>query len=382
LTPATRRHPPTTRSQNIRSTNTRQTKRSAVVVTSQGNHTTPVKPLSGAAGAVATTAAPTSRFRKSAAAGRGRGAGKADRTGRKRRKAPTRSKAASRHDLPVALLLILPAVAGFAIFFAYPTLRGIYLSFTEFHVLTPPKWAGLSNFHELFGDEVFWHSLLVTVYFVALAVIFGSLISLVTAVILHRVTKSGLLRGVILLPFLISNVIAALVWQWMLDPQLGVLNIVLKHLTGHTIMFFGSGHWAIPSLAAISVWKWMGYYALLIFAGLQTIPPTIYEAGRVDGADEIQMFRRLTVPLLRPILVMVVVLTVINSFQVFDIVAVTTRGGPANASNVLQMYIYDKAFRQFDFGYAATMSLALFALLILVTFTQLRLARADESDLN
>jgi multiple sugar transport system permease protein len=126
----------------------------------------------------------------------------------------------------------------------------------------------------------------------------------------------------------------------------------------------------------------MGYYALLIFAGLQTIPSTIYEAGRVDGASEAQMFRRLTVPLLRPILVMVVVLTVINSFQVFDIVQVTTKGGPANASNVLQMYIYDKAFRQFDFGYAATMSLALFALLIAVTFTQLRLARANESDLN
>jgi multiple sugar transport system permease protein len=126
----------------------------------------------------------------------------------------------------------------------------------------------------------------------------------------------------------------------------------------------------------------MGYYALLIFAGLQTIPPTIYEAGRVDGASEVQMFRRLTVPLLRPILVMVVVLTVINSFQVFDIVQVTTEGGPANASNVLQMYIYRKAFRQFDFGYAATMSLALFALLIAVTFTQLRLARANESDLN
>ena len=241
---------------------------------------------------------------------------------------------------------------------------------------------GLANFHELLHDDVFWHSLLVTVYFVVLAVVFGTLVSLVTAVVLHRVTRSSALRGVILLPFLISNVIAALVWQWMLDPQLGIIDIALKHLTGHSILFFGSGSWAIPSLAAISVWKWMGYYALLIFAGLQTIPGTIYEAGRVDGASEIQMFRRLTVPLLRPILVMVVVLTVINSFQVFDIVQVTTKGGPANASNVLQMYIYDKAFSQFDFGYAATMSLALFALLIAVTFTQLRLARADESDLS
>ncbi|GHK03842.1 carbohydrate ABC transporter permease [Streptomyces sp. NPDC003753] len=335
-----------------------------MVVTSQGNPTTPVPPPSAA---VATTATRPGRPRTVRKPGR---------------HTPTRSAAARRRDLPAALLLILPAVAGFAVFFAYPTLRGIYLSFTDFHVLTPPHWVGLANFREMSGDDVFWHSLLVTVYFVVLSVCFGTLISLVTAVVLHRVARSSVLRGVILLPFLISNVIAALVWQWMLDPQLGVVNIVLRHLTGHSILFFGSGGWAIPSLAAISVWKWMGYYALLIFAGLQTIPPTIYEAGRVDGASEVQMFRRLTVPLLRPILVMVVVLTVINSFQVFDIVQVTTRGGPANASNVLQMYIFDKAFRQFDFGYAATLSLALFALLITVTFTQLRLARAGESDLN
>nr|WP_168515066.1 sugar ABC transporter permease [Streptomyces sp. S1D4-11]QIZ00459.1 sugar ABC transporter permease [Streptomyces sp. S1D4-11] len=337
-----------------------------MVVTSQGNHATSVKPRSGEPGAVATTATSPSK-------GSNRKA---------RRSSATRSAAARRRDLPVALLLILPAVIGFATFYAYPTLRGIYLSFTDFHVLTPPQWVGLANFREMFGDDVFWHSLLVTVYFVLLSVGFGTVISLVTAVVLHRVTRSSVLRGVILLPFLISNVIAALVWQWMLDPTLGIVNIALKDLTGHSILFFGSGGWAIPSLAAISVWKWMGYYALLIFAGLQTIPPTIYEACRVDGAGEVQMFRSTTVPLLRPILVMVVVLTVINSFQVFDIVQVTTKGGPANASNVLQMYIYDKAFRQFDFGYAATMSLALFALLIAVTFTQLRLARANESDLN
>jgi multiple sugar transport system permease protein len=186
---------------------------------------------------------------------------------------------------------------------------------------------------------------------------------------------------VILLPFLISNVVAALVWQWMLDPQLGILNVLLKSLTGDTVQFFGAG-WAIPTLAVISIWKWMGYFAVLIFAGLQTIPPAIYEAGRVDGASEPQMFFRLTLPLLRPILVMVVVLSVINSFQVFDVVQVTTQGGPANASNVLQMYIYRKAFGEFDFGYAATMSLALLVLLIGVTFTQLRLARANESDLS
>ncbi|MFC1413939.1 carbohydrate ABC transporter permease [Streptacidiphilus sp. N1-12] len=290
--------------------------------------------------------------------------------------------AAHRHDGRLAWVLISPALVGFLVFFAYPTVRGIYLSFTDFHVLTPPKWTGLANFRELLGDDVFWHSLRVTLYFVLLSVVLGVLISLVTAVVLHRLTKSTVIRGLILLPFLISGVVAALVWSWMLDPQLGIVNVLLDKLTGHTVMFFGTSAWAVPSLAAISVWKSMGYNAVLIFAGLQTIPATVYEAGRIDGASELQMFRRLTVPLLRPILVMVVILSVISSFQVFDIVQVTTKGGPADASNVLQMYIYDKAFSQFDFGYAATMSLALFVMLIAITFTQMRLARANESDLN
>jgi multiple sugar transport system permease protein len=232
------------------------------------------------------------------------------------------------------------------------------------------------------GDSVFWHSLLVTVYFVGLSVVFGVLLSLVTAVVLHRLTGSTVIRGLILLPFLISGVVAALVWQWMLDPQLGIISQVLEKITGWHPLFFSDSTWAVPSLAAVSVWKSLGYNAVLIFAGLQTIPRTVYEAGRLDGASEMQMFRRLTVPLLRPILVMVVVLTVIGSFQVFDIVQVTTQGGPENASMVLQMYIYQKGFGELDFGYASTMSLALFVLLIAITFTQMRLARANESDLS
>lgn len=289
---------------------------------------------------------------------------------------------AHRNDGRLAWVLIAPALLGFLVFFLYPTLRGIYLSFTDFKVLTPPTFTGFDNFVRLFGDQVFWSSLGITVYFVLLSVVFGMTISLVTAVVLHRLTSNTVVRGIIILPFLISGVVAATTWSWMLDSQLGVVNMLIEQLTGEPIMFLGSRAWAIPSIAMISVWKSMGYNAIIIFAGLQTIPPTIYEAGRIDGANEVQMFRRLTLPLLRPILAMVLVLTVIGSFQVFDIVAVTTKGGPANASNVLQMYIYDKAFGQFDFGYGATMSLALFAMLIIITFLQMRLMRASESDTN
>ncbi|MBP2472012.1 multiple sugar transport system permease protein [Crossiella equi] len=284
-------------------------------------------------------------------------------------------------DARAAWLFAGPAVLGFGVFFAYPALRALYLSFTEFHVLTPPRWTGLDNFVQLWRDEVFWDSLVTTFWFVVLAVALGVAFAVVTAVMMHRLTRSVALRGAIILPFLISGVVAALTWQWLLDPQLGIVNVWLKELFGQHVFFFNEG-WAIPSLAVINTWKWLGYYAVLVFAGLQAIPPTVYEAGRVDGAGEVRMFRHLTLPLLRPVLVMVVVLNVISAFQVFDIVQVTTKGGPANASNVLQLYIYNKAFSQFDFGYASAMSVALFAMLALITFSQLRLARANESDLD
>lgn len=302
---------------------------------------------------------------------------------RPRRRTPPRAiSPAHRQDWKLAWILVAPALIGFVVFAAYPTLRGVYLSFTDFKVLTPPTWIGLDNFRELAGDDMFWDSLGVTAYFVLLSVIGTIVVAMVTAVILHRLTSSTVVRGMIILPFLISSVVAGVTWSWMLDAQLGIVNILLKELTGETVMFLADKAWAIPSLALISVWKTMGYTTILVFAGLQTIPPPVYEAGRIDGASEIQMFWRITLPLLRPILAMVVILTVIGAFQVFDLVQVTTKGGPAGATNVLQMYIYNKAFSQFDFGYASTMSLALFAMLIVITFIQMRLTRANESDTN
>ena len=285
-------------------------------------------------------------------------------------------------DWRLALVLVLPAAVGFIVFAAVPVLRGIYLSFTRFRILTPPTWTGLDNYRRLFGDDVFWKSLGVTVQYVVLSVILGLAVSLATAVIMHRLTRSTVVRGLVLLPFLVSGVVAALIWQWMLDPGLGIVNVAVKAITGHNVLFLGSQGWVIPTLAFIGVWKSMGYNAILIFAGLQTIPAQIYEAGRLDGASEPRMFAHLTLPLLRPIMAMVAVLTVISSFQVFDLVAVTTKGGPANASNVLPLYIYAKGFSQFDFGYALTMSMALFVLLLAITFVQLRLLRANESDTN
>lgn len=290
--------------------------------------------------------------------------------------------AAHRRDGRIAWLLIAPSVVGFLAFAAYPTLRSIALSFTDFRVLTPPTWIGLDNYAELLADAVFWRSLWVTLEFVVMTVVLTLVLALATAVVMHRLAASSLVRGVVILPFLISGVVAGVVWSWMLDSQLGIVNIFLEAVTGHTVRFLSDPTWVIPSLALINVWKTLGYTSVLIFAGLQTIPPQVYEAGRVDGAGEFAMFRRITLPLLRPVMAMVVVLTLINAFQVFDLVHVTTKGGPANASNVLQIYIYSKAFAQFDFGYASAMAIVLFAMLAAISFLQLRLLRASESDTN
>jgi ABC-type sugar transport system permease subunit len=286
-----------------------------------------------------------------------------------------------RGDARLAWVLIAPAVIGFLVFAVYPTLRGLYFSFTDYRLLSPPKWLGLGNFVDLIHDDTFWASLRVTVYFVLIAVALTLVVSTLTAAVLHRVTSSTVVRGLIILPFLISSVVAATVWSWMLDSQLGIVNVVVHAFGGDGIQFLTSREWAIPSVAFIHVWKNVGYTSIILFAGLQTIPPEIYEAGRIDGASEVNMFFRLTLPLLRPILALVLVLNVIGAFQVFDIISVATKnGGPANATNVLQMYIYRKGFGQLDFGYASAMSMALFVLLLTITFAQMRMLRANESD--
>jgi len=287
-----------------------------------------------------------------------------------------------RNDLWLALVFIAPAAVGFAVFLAWPTVRGIYLSFTSYNLLTPPEFTGLQNYVRLAQDSIFWHSMVVTVEYVVINIVIQTVVALFIAVMMHRLTKSTFVRGIVLAPYLVSNVVAALVWLWILDTQLGIGNEMLAALGLDRIPFLQSDVWGIPSIALINVWRHVGYTALLIFAGLQSLPETVYEAGRIDGASEWKMFWRITVPLLRPILSLVLIITVIGSFQVFDTVAVTTQGGPANATNVVQNYIYNLAFGRFQFGYASAVSVALLIVLSIITIIQYRLTRSGESDLD
>lgn len=289
---------------------------------------------------------------------------------------------ATRRQTWTAVAFIAPSLLGFVVFYFWPTLRGIYLSFTEYDVFTDPVWVGFDNYTRLFGDETFWNSARVTLQYVLINITLQTVLALALAVLIHRVTQSTFLRSVVVAPYLVANVVVALVWFWMLDYQIGIVNQGIEWLGGNAIAFFGDESWAIPTIALVNTWRHVGYTALLIFAGLQMIPKDVYEAARTDGASEWKMFWRITIPLLRPVLALVLVITMIGSFQVFDTVAVTTNGGPADATRVVQYYIFDLAFQRLDFGYASAVSVMLLLVLAVIAFIQLRLTRANESDLN
>jgi multiple sugar transport system permease protein len=293
---------------------------------------------------------------------------------------PQRPQRRSREGLAAAGF-IAPALLGFVVFYFWPTLRGLYFSLTEYDFFTRPRFVGLDNYSRMASDETFWNAMRVTVQYVAINIVVQTVLAVLIAVLLQRVTRSVFVRSVVVLPFLISNVVVALLFYWMLDAQIGIVNAAITGLGLDAIPFFGSPDWAVPTIALVNVWRHMGYTALLVFAGLMTIPESLYEAGRVDGASEWKMFWSITLPLLRPVLALVLVITVTGSFQVFDTVAVTTSGGPGDASRVIQYYIFDLAFQRLEFGYAAAVSVVLFAILAVVAFVQLRLTRANESDL-
>lgn len=289
---------------------------------------------------------------------------------------------ATRRQTWCAIAFIAPSLLGFVAFYFWPTMRGIYLSFTDYDVFTAPVWVGLDNYTRILGDETFWNSARVTLQYVLINITLQTVLALTLAVLIHRVTQSTFLRSIVVAPYLVANVVVALVWFWMLDYQIGIVNQGIEWLGGNAIAFFGDENWAIPTIALVNTWRHVGYTALLIFAGLQMIPKDVYEAARTDGASEWKMFWKITIPLLRPVLALVLVITMVGSFQVFDTVAVTTSGGPADATRVMQYYIFDLAFQRLDFGYASAVSVMLLLVLAIVAFIQLRLTRANESDLN
>lgn len=282
-----------------------------------------------------------------------------------------------------AAILLLPTVIGFSLFYIYPTVRGVMLSFTDTIDLgAPGANVGFDNYVKVFQDPIFWNAIRVTLQYVVINIGSQTIIALGLAVAMDRLTTKTWIRIALLMPWLIPGVSAAMLYRWMLNPLIGVFNQILA-LFGHPgFLYFGSETMAMPTVALVNTWRFVGYTSLLIFAGIQMIPKSLFEAGALDGATEWMLFRRITLPLLRPVLVMVMVVSFIGSFQIFDTMVIATDGGPMNSTRAINFYIFEKAFEQYKIGYAAAMATLLLIFLALFSILQMRIARASESDLS
>ncbi|GAB78872.1 carbohydrate ABC transporter membrane protein 1, CUT1 family [Austwickia chelonae] len=290
----------------------------------------------------------------------------------------TRRKKSPAGDARTAAYFLLPASIGFLAFSLAPTLRGIWFSFTDSTTLAPGRFVGLENYRRLSEDPLFWDGLLVTSHYVAVNIASQTAVALLLALILDRFARQPFWRTLFLLPWLIPGVTVTLLWMWLLDPTLGAVNGVTDALGLGRHGYFNHPDSAITTVALVNTWRYTGYQTLLLLAGMQRIDPSLYEAAAVDGSGTARTFWHLTLPLLKPVLTLVLVISTIGSFQIFDTVAVATQGGPSNATNVVFYYIYTKAFTTFDLGYASAIAVVMLVLLAGLTALQFALTSTDE----
>lgn len=267
-----------------------------------------------------------------------------------------------------AWIMLAPNVVGFFMFMFIPMIATFVLSFTQYDMLSTPKFIGLKNYIDMFHDKIVWQVTFNTIIYTIITVPIGMCISLLLAVVLDSPIKGRrFFRGTFFLPSIISMVVVSIVWQWIYNPQYGILNYVIGFLGIEPQNWLGNANTALISLAAVGIWKRSGYDMMLFLSGLQSIPDTYYEAAKLDGASKWQQFRYITVPLLKPTTFFVFIMAMISSFQVFDQVNLMTQGGPGRSSSVLVHYLYQNAFQYFDLGYACAIAYLLFAIVLIIT---------------
>ncbi|MBC7464123.1 MAG: sugar ABC transporter permease [Actinobacteria bacterium] len=261
-------------------------------------------------------------------------------------------------------------------FFVIPMISAGVISFTEWDLLTPPRWVGLANFQELIHDQDFLLSLRNTLLFILGYLPLVLILGLSAALALDRKFRgSNALRAAYFLPVITSWVIVALLWKWILNPNGGLVNSLLAQIGIQGPGWWTSKSWSMASVIIPSAWKDMGYVMLLLLAGLQSIPPEYKEAAAIDGASKRQILLKITLPLLTPALFFVLVISLINNFQVFDQIWVMTQGGPEGSTSVVVQQIVKNSFDYGHMGYASAMSMVLFVIIMLITGIQLRLQK-------
>lgn len=274
-------------------------------------------------------------------------------------------------DSTWALLLLLPNILGFLAFTLIPVFASFVLSFTAWDLLSPIQWIGLDNYKELANDETFLKVFWNTIYFAGISVPAGIVISLFLAVALDQnIRFKKFYRAAFFLPVVSSMVAVAVVWQFIYNPEYGLMNYFLNMIGIRGPDWLTSTVWAMPAVIITSIWKNLGFNMLIYLAGLQGISEDYYEAADIDGARWHQKFLFITIPLLSPTTFFVTVMSFIGSFQVFDTVFLMTQGGPARSTSVIVHYLYENAFKYFSMGYASAMAYILFFMVLIITLIQ------------
>ena len=266
-----------------------------------------------------------------------------------------------------AWIFILPAILGTYIFIIIPVLCSFGLSFTEWDLLNPIKFVGFENYKLLFNDDLFYKILINTVVFALSTSILGVIIPLILASILNsKIRGSEFFKTAYFLPFITPMVVIGIIWAWIFDPNIGLLNQVLQI----NINWLYDSKFALPALIVVSVWKLIGYNMIIFLSSLSSISNSMFEAAKIDGANAIQIFKNVTIPLLSPTIFFVIIITAISSFQVFDLIYLMTQGGPFDSTNVLVYAIYKNAFEYFNVGKASAIAYVLFAIILILTLIQ------------
>jgi multiple sugar transport system permease protein len=272
-------------------------------------------------------------------------------------------------------LFILPNLLGFLVFTIFPIAFAFYIAFTNWDLSRAPQFTGLENYAELLSDELFWKSLGNTFYYTLGAVPIGIFLAFLLALLLNqKIHGSTLFRTVYFLPQVTLVVASAIVWNWIYQPDFGLLNYLLSLVGIEGPRWIYSTTWAMPSVIIYCNWMGIAPSALILLAGLQGIPEELYEAAEIDGASPLQGLVNITLPLITPALFFVVVTSLIGAMQTFSQFFVLTRGGPAFATTPMVMYVYQLAFSFFRMGYASAVAMILFAILLLVTLVQWQVA--------
>ncbi len=279
-------------------------------------------------------------------------------------------------DALTAYLFLGPSLFGVLAFLLAPVVIVAVLSLFKWSMLTSPQFVGLANYRRMAGDGSVWHSVGVTALYVVFTIPTQTVLALLLAMLLNtRLRGIRALRAFFVIPWMATPVVMGEVWKWIFSTQNGALNGFLGLFGVDPVPWLASPTFSLPAVAAVGVWSGTGYTMLFFLAGLQSIPESLYEAARLDGAGRSQQFFTITLPLLQPTMFFVLVTSIIGSFQVFDTVYAMTLGGPGEATSVLNFKIWTTAFQSFDDGYASALAMLLFGLLLLLTLVQVRFFR-------